>query len=220
MKRFISLTLAIVMIFALMSTMAFAADNKTDALLSKVANATEMQVTVRSGDTAMGSSATTYYIKGNAAAYEFTNGFFKVRVVYRDGNVYAYLPILPFFYAKLTNTGLVKLDIPALLKSAMGLTKTITVYEGAAEETIDGVTYYVETYNDRAQAVLKYCYTGDELKLLKVTNRTGTAAESVQYTYFDSYSFSVSDSIVAVPTGIDVSPLFKTLFLGMLASAV
>ena len=65
MKRFISLTLAIVMIIALMSTMAFAADNKTDALLSKVANAAEMQVTVRSGDTAMGSSATTYYIKGN-----------------------------------------------------------------------------------------------------------------------------------------------------------
>ena len=219
MKKVLSVILAAVMIFSFCAVSAFAAQTKTDALLDKVANTKEMQVKVKSGSTMLGSSTTTYYIKNNKAAYEFSNGFLTVRVVYSDGDIYAYLPMLPFFYAKLSDTGLVKLDIPALLKSAMGVTSAVTVFEKSFNETIDGTEYYVEQYNDRAQAVLKYCYIGDELKLLKVTNRTGTALESTQYTYFENYSFSVDESVVKVPGGIDVTPFLKTLFVAMLAGA-
>ena len=53
---------------------------------------------------------------------------------------------------------------------------------------------------------------GDQLKLLKVTD---AQTHSVQNTYFENISFDVSDSAVAVPVGINITPLIR-LFLGSL----
>lgn len=230
MKKIISILLAVIMIFSAMSFTAFASEredekeaatttHKTDALLNQVANAKEMQVTVKSGSTALGTSQTTYYIKGDKGAYEFTNGFIKVRAVLVDGTAYAYLTAIPFLYVKL-DTGLINIDVSKLIKNAMGITDAVTVFESETDVEMEGVTYHVETYNDRAQAKLNFYYQGDTLKILKVTNRTGTLAESTQYTYFDSYSFSVDDSVVKVPTGLDVTPLPKTLFLSLITGII
>ena len=220
MKKSISILVAVIMILATLSVTAFATETKTDTLINKVSNSTEMQATVKSGSTLLGSSTTTYYVKGNSAAYEFNNGFLKVRVVLADGNAYAYFPSLPYFYAKLTNTGLINVDVSSLIKNAMGITNAVTVFEKSYDETVDGTTYYVEQYNDRAQAVLKFYYIGDDLKILKVTNRSGSLAESTQYTYFDNYSFSVDSSVVAAPKGINVTPLLKSLFTLLLSNAI
>ena len=219
MKKTASLLLVIALIISCFSVCAFAEGHKTDALLAQVANAKEMKVTLRAGNTMLGSSTETYYIKGNNAALDWTNGFIKIRVVLTDGKAYAYLPSVPFLFVKL-DTGLLKIDISQLMKTAMGATSAITVFESEGDEVIDGVNYHVETYNDRAQAKLKYCYVGDELKLLKVTNRTGTALESVNYTYFDDYGFSVDDSIMKVPTGFDLTPILSSLLTSILASVI
>ena len=219
MKRKISLTLALSLIISLIfSVGSFAAQStKTEALLDKVNSSKEVSVSLTAGDTALGKSTDTYYIKGNSAAFDYNTGFFTVRVVLRDGTAYAYLPMLPFFYAKLDNTGLINIDVPALIKNAVGLTKGITHFEKSFNEEFDGKTYYVEQFNDGAQVKLKFYYDGDNLKILSVYD---AKTKSTQNTFFENISFSVDDSIVAVPTGIDISPVLKGLFVALLSSAV
>ena len=83
-----------------------------------------------------------------------------------------------------------------------------------AMEQIDGI---VERFNDGAQVKLRFYYDGDDLKLLSVYDGK---TKSTQNTYFEDISFTVNDSITAVPTGIDVSPFLKTLFIAFLGSMV
>ncbi len=218
MKKRITAAVAAALIIAILfSVCGFAAGTKTDALLDKVSNSKEMSVTLTAGNTILGSSTDTYYIDGDAAAFDWNNGFITVRVVLRDGTAYAYFPMLPFFYAKLDNTGLVKIDVSALIKNAVGLTKGITHFEKSYEEELDGKKYYVEQFNDGAQVTLKFYYDGDTLKLLSVYD---AKTKSTQNTWFENISFTVNDSITAVPVGFDVTPFLKSLFIAFLGSMV
>jgi hypothetical protein len=218
MKKRITAAAATALIIAILfSVCGFAAGTKTDALLDKVSNSKEMSVTLTAGNTILGSSTDTYYIDGDAAAFDWNNGFITVRVVLRDGTAYAYFPMLPFFYAKLDNTGLVKIDVSALIKNAVGLTKGITHFEKSYEEELDGKKYYVEQFNDGAQVTLKFYYDGDTLKLLSVYD---AKTKSTQNTWFENISFTVNDSITAVPVGFDVTPFLKSLFIAFLGSMV
>jgi hypothetical protein len=217
MKKKITAVTALSLVLAiLLSVSGFAASaTKTEALLDKVSNSKQISVTMTAGDTALGSSTDTYYINGDAAAFDYNSGFFTVRVVLRDGTAYAYFPILPFFYAKLDNTGLIKMDVSAIIKNAVGLTKGITHFEKSYEEELDGKKYYVEQFNDGAQVKLKFYYDGDELKLLSVYD---AKTKSTQNTYFENISFTVDDKVTAVPTGIDISPLLKTIIIALIGS--
>ncbi len=213
-KTISSILVAAILLVSVFSINAFADTNKTEALFDKVSNATELSLTFTSGDTLLGSSTDTVHVKGNNIAYEYNTGFLKVMVIIKDGTAYAYLPMLPFFYVKLANTGLIKIDVWQIIKTAFGITKGVTQYVGASTETVDGKEYYVEEFNDRAQTTLKFYYEGDTLKKLSVIDsKTG----SVQNTLFDSYSFSVSDSVFATPSGLDLSIIFSWLFSALLA---
>ena len=219
-KKIVSLAVCIAMIFSLFSISAVnagAAYTKTQTLIDRINSTKEVCVTLTAGNTALGSSTDTIAIKGNAIAYDYNTGFLKTRVVVRDNTAYAYLPILPLFYVQVNSLGLNSVDVWKLVERASGVTFAVLNYVRSYNETLYGVNYYVEEYNDRAQVTSKFCYVGDELKLLNVTD---ARTNSVQNTYFESISFSVPDSMVAVPSGFDLTPFLKGIFAAMLAGAI
>lgn len=214
-KKLLALLLSLLLACSSFALFANAAETpKTQKLIDAINGGQAVSVTLRAGSTPFGNSADTFVIKGNALAYEYNTGLFNVRLVFKDGVLYGYLPKLPFLYVKLGSEelGMLGLDVPTLVKTVTGVTFAILRYVKSYQETIDGVTYDVEEYFDNATVTAKFCYVGDQLKLLKVTD---AQTHSVQNTYFENISFDVSDSAVAVPVGINITPLMR-LFLGSL----
>ncbi len=214
-KKLLALLLSLLLACSSFALFANAAETpKTQKLIDAINGGQAVSVTLRAGSTPFGNSSDTFVIKGNALAYEYNTGLFNVRLVFKDGVLYGYLPKLPFLYVKLGSEelGMLGLDVPTLVKTVTGVTFAILRYVKSYQETIDGVTYDVEEYFDNATVTAKFCYVGDQLKLLKVTD---AQTHSVQNTYFENISFDVSDSAVAVPVGINITPLIR-LFLGSL----
>ena len=224
MKKFLSVTLAaLIMLVSLFSVNAFAADTpKADALLDKIETATELSVTLRSGQTMLfgflpATITNTIAVKDDTIAYEYSAGFIKVKVIISDEGIYAYSPTLPFFFVKLEENPLKDTDIWTLVKEGANLTQSFIQYIDSYEETVDGAKYYVEEYNDREFVTTKFYFEGETLKFLKVTN---SQTLSVQYTYFDNITFDVEDSFFEIPSGaFDLSPILTGLILSILAAA-
>lgn len=217
MKKTVSAFLAaLILMLSVFSVNVFAADTtKTDALLSKIADTKEFSVSFTAGNTILGTSTDTVHIKGNNVAYDYASGFLKTRVVLKDGVAYAYLPILPFFYVKLENTGLENLNLWQIIGNAFGITMAVLNYVKSYSEEYNGETYFVEEFNDRAQVTSKFYYKGDTLKLLIVDDaKTG----SHQVTSFESYSFTVDDSVFTEPAGLDLSIILRWLFTALIAA--
>lgn len=220
MKKTISIILAFVLV---LSTFAFGASaaetNKTEALFAKLNSAKEVTVTLKAGDVNLFgflrmSATDTVYIKDNKVAYEYNAGFLSARAIYDGDNICGILPMLPFFYVKLDASVIGKPDVWSLIEGASNITLGILRYLKSYNETVDGVEYYVEEFDDRAQVTSKFYYVGDTLKMLKVTDaQTG----SIQYTYFENISFTVDDSVFTVPEyAFDLSILLKGLVAGLL----
>lgn len=219
MKRYnkvISVIFAVIFAFSA-SVCAFAADTKTEGIIDKMENGEEISITFTAGNTLLGSSTDTISIKGNSVAYDYKTGFFTVRVVVRDNTAYAYIPLLPFFYVKVDSLGISGVDVWTLLKKVSGVTFAVLSYQKSYTGEVNGKTYYIEEYNDRAQVTSKFCYEGDTLKLLNVYD---ARTLSTQNTYFENISFSVDDSVVAPPSGFDLTPFLKGLFTSILASVI
>ncbi|MBQ3603604.1 MAG: hypothetical protein IJA02_07180 [Clostridia bacterium] len=217
MKKVLSVFIAAVIIVAsTLSLNAFAADTKTEALFNKIEAAQEVSVTLKAGNVnlfgAIPMTATdTIYVKGNKIAYEYgLGGIISARVVYDGENVYGFIPELPLFFVKLNGDAIGKPDVWSLLGSASDITLGVLDYQKSYNEIYNNTEYFVEEFNDRAQVTSKFYYIGDSLKMLRVEDaQTG----SVQYTYFENISFSVADSIFAVPAeGFDLTILLKSLF--------
>lgn len=214
-KTISSILVAVILVVSVFSINAFAETTKTDALFDRITSAKELSLTFTAGDTVLGTSTDTVHVKGNNIAYEYNTGFLKTMVVLKDGTAYAYLPALPFFYVKLDNTGIINIDVWQVINTAFGITKGVLNYVNSYDEELNGKTYYVEEFNDRAQVTSKFYYEGDVLKMLSVKDaKTG----SVQNTLFDSYSFTVSDSVFATPSGFDLSIIFTWLFKAIIAA--
>lgn len=223
MKKALSIILTAVILIMSVSVSAFAADTpKTDALLDSLETENEVSVTFTSGQSTIFSflgknPSNTVAVKDNEIAYELDNGFIAVRVVANDDGVYAFLPILPYFYVKLDTEILEAADIWSLICDAANLTQGFIQYIDSYKETVDGTEYYVEEYNDREFVTSKFYYEGDALKILKVEN---SATKSIQYTYFDDISFEADDEFFKVPLlAIDVTPILQGLFIALLGSS-
>lgn len=216
-KKILAVIFALIFTMSAFSVTSFAADTKTQALVEKAKNGKEVAVTFTAGNTVLGSSTDKIYIKGDYAAYDYSTGFLTIRVVIRDNTAYAYLPAVPFFYVKVDSLGLGTLDVWSLIEKAGGVTFSVLSYQKSYEGEVNGKTYYIEEYNDRAQVTSKFCYEGDELKLLNVYD---ARTFSTQNTYFENISFTVDDSVVKKPSGIDLTPFLKGIFLALLSSAL
>ncbi len=225
MKKTLSIILtAIILITSVFSLSAFAANTpKTDTLMGKLETEEEISVTFTSGQSTifsfLGKNPTNKIaVKDNKIAYEVNNGFITVKILANDDGVYAYLPLLPFFYVKLDSKILAVTDILELISKAANLTPGFIQFIDSYNETVDGTEYYVEEYNDREVVTSKFYYSGDELKILKVEN---SATKSVQYTYFDSIAFEANDELFDVPVlAIDVTPILQGLFIALLGSTL
>ena len=222
MKKTLSVLIAsVILVMSFFSVNAFAATPKTDALLDKLETATEVSVTIRSGETNLfgflpATITNTFAVKGNNLCYEYRAGFLKARIVTADDGIYGFLPTLPFFYVKMDTNPIKGANVWSMILSAAHLTQALTRYLKSYEETVDGTKYYVEEYDDREFVTSKFYYVGDDLKMLVVTD---SSTGSVQYTYFDDISFTVSDSMFDVPaSAFDLSPLLKGIFLSLITA--
>lgn len=220
MKKAISIIMSVILIISVFSLNAFAATTKTETLLNKLNTEKEVAVTLTAGDIPLfgaNSDATdTIYIKDDKVAYDYKAGFINARLVLDDDEIIAFLPIFPYVHVKLDSKAIGSVDLWGIINEATNITLGVLNYVKSYEEEIDGKTYYVEEFNDRAQVTSKFCYEGDELRILKVTDaRTG----SVQNTYFEDISFEVDDSIFKLPLiSFDLTPILQGLFLAMLAA--
>ena len=218
MKKTLSVFVAaVLLVVSTLSLNAFAADTtKTQALFDKLKSAQEVTVSLKAGDVnlfgAIPLSATdTIYVKGNKVAYEYgLGGIISARAVYNGEDIYGFLPELPLFYVKLDGGALGTPDVWSLIENASDITLGVLAYVKSYNETVDGVDYFVEEFNDRAQVTSKFYYTGDTLKMLKVEDAQNG---SVQYTYFENIAFTVADSVFEVPsTAFDLTVILKSLF--------
>ncbi len=200
MKKAVSLILAVLLIAGALSIGAFAADTKTEALFDKIEETKEVSVTFRTGmSKEFGSSYSvinTVYLKGENVAYDFDNGFFRLRTVADEGKLVSFLPSFPYVYATMMNLPFISVDIWGLIEKASNFTMDFLVFVKSYETVIDGVTYYVEDFSDRGSVINSFYYVGDELKVLKAED---FAKKTIQYTYFDNVSLSVDDSVFARP---------------------
>lgn len=216
MKKTISIFIAsVILAMSVFSVNAFASTPKTDALLDKLETATEVSITIRSGETLLfgvlpATITNTIAVKGNDICYEYGAGFLKARIVTADDGLYGYSPTLPYFYVKMDNNPFKNTDVWSLVLDTANITQGFIQYIKSYNETVDGKTYYVEEYNDRATVTSKFYYEGDTLVMLNVTDSSNG---SVQNTYFEDISFSVDDSVFAVPSAaMDLSPFLLGIF--------
>lgn len=221
MKKTLSIIMSAILIISVFSLNAFASTPKTDALLDKLETATEVSVTIRSGETLLfgvlpATITNTVAVKGNSICYEYNAGILGARVVANEDGIYGYMPKLPFFYVKMDSNPLKGADIWQLVLDAANMTQGFIQYIKSYNDTVDGKTYYVEEYNDREFVTSKFYYEGDELRMLIVTD---SSTGSVQRTYFDDISFDVDDSVFEAPLlAFDLSPVLKGIFLALIAA--
>lgn len=220
MKKTISIIMSAILIVSVFSLNAFAADTKTETLLNKLNTEKEVAVTLTAGDIPLfgaNSDATdTIYIKDDKVAYDYKAGFINARVVLDDGKLIGFMPAFPYVHVKLDSSAIASVNIWKLIEEVTNITLGVLNYVGSSEEKVDGKTYYVEEFNDRAQVTSKFYYEGDDLKILKVYDaKTG----SIQTTYFEDIAFEVDDNVFELPLiSFDLTPVFSALFLSLIAA--
>lgn len=200
MKKIISLALALVLAMSVFSLSAFAADTKTETLFETIEETNEVAVSFRTGKSdTFGDSYSvqnTVYMDGDKAAYDFDNGFFKLRTLTDDGKLVSFLPAFPYIHMTVVNLHFVEVDVWGIIEKLSNFTMDFLVFQGSYETTIDGVTYYVEEFNDRGSVVNSFYYVGEDLKVLKAQD---FAKKTIQYTYFDEISLTVDQSVFQRP---------------------
>ncbi len=200
MKKIISLILTVVLMLSVCSISAFAADTKTENLFDKIEDTKEISVTFRTGrGDEFGDSYSvinTVHMKGEEIAYDFDNGFFKLRTLTDDGKLVSFLPSFPFIHMTVVNLPFINVDVWGLIEKISDFTMEFLVFVRSYETEIDGVTYYVEEFSDRGSVINSFYYVGDDLKVLKAQD---FAKKTIQYTYFDNVSLEVEDSVFDRP---------------------
>lgn len=221
MKKIISLILALVIALSVFSLSAFAADTKTETLFDAIEEKKEVTVTFRTGRSqTFGESFSvinTVYMKGDDIAYDFDNGFFKIRTVTDDGNLVSFFPSFPYIHmTTFLNLPFVNIDLWSAVEKLSNFTMDFLVYQGSYTTTIDGVTYYVEEFNDRGSVVNSFYYVGDDLKVLKAQD---FAKKTIQYTYFDYVAVNADSGAFHRPVISFEFSAVMTVLLGLLGGS-
>lgn len=200
MKKSIALILALVLAMSVLSFSAFAAETKTETLFDEIEETKKVTVSFRTGkNDTFGESYSvqnTVYMNGSKIAYDFDNGFFKLRSLADDGKLVSFLPSFPYIHMTVVSLPFVEVDVWGIIEKLSNFTMDFLVYQGSYETTINGVNYYVEEFNDRGSVVNSFYYADNELKVLKAED---FAKKTIQYTYFDSVSLEVDSSVFSRP---------------------
>lgn len=200
MKKSISLILALVIALSAFSLSAFAAPTKTETLFDTIEDTREVSVTFRTGRTdTFGESYSvinTVNMKDKNIAYDFNNGFIKLRAMTHDGKLLCFFPAFPYIHMTVADIPFIEVDVWGIIEKLSNFTMEFLVFVKSYETTIDGVTYYVEEFSDRGSVINSFYYVGDDLKVLKAQD---FAKKTIQYTYFDDVSLEVDDSVYRRP---------------------
>ena len=215
MKKTVSLILAVVLMLSVFSFGVFAADTKTETLFDTVEETKEVSVTFRTGfGDKFGQSysvVNTVHMKGEDIAYDFDNGFFKLRTLADDGKLVSFLPVFPFIHMTVVELPFVNVDVWGIIKKVSDFTMDFLVFVKSYETVIDGVTYYVEEFSDRGSVINSFYYVGDDLKVLKAQD---FAKKTIQYTYFDDVSLSVDKAVFERPAfSIELTAVLSFLLM-------
>ena len=200
MKKSVSLILALVIALSVFSLSAFAADTKTENLFDAIEDSKEVCVTFRTGKSEnFGDSysvVNTVHMKDKKVAYDFDNGFIKLRTMTHEGKLVSFLPSFPYIHMTVVNLPFVEVDVWGVIEKISNITMDFLVFVKSYETTIDGVTYYVEEFSDRGSVINSFYYVDGSLKILKAQD---FAKDTIQYTYFDNVSLEVDDSVFSRP---------------------
>lgn len=215
MKKTVSLILAVVLMLSVFSLGAFAADTKTETLFDAVEETKEVSVTFRTGfGDEFGQSYSvinTVHMKGEDIAYDFDNGFFKLRTLTDDGKLVSFLPAFPFIHMTVVELPFVNVDVWGIIEKVSNFTMDFLVFVKSYETVIDGVTYYVEEFSDRGSVINSFYYVGDDLKVLKAQD---FAKKTIQYTYFDDVSLSTDKAVFERPAfSLELSAVLSFLLM-------
>ena len=218
MKKTISLILVLVLALSVFSLSAFAADTKTEALFDAIEEKKEVTLTFRTGRSKnFGESfsvVNTVHMKGDDIAYDFDNGFFKIRTITDDGNLVSFFPSFPYIHmTTFLDLPFVNIDYWSIIEKVSNFTMDFLVFVRSYETTIDGMTYYVEEFSDRGSVINSFYYVGDELKVLKAED---FAKKTIQYTYFDYVAADVDSGAFHRPMISFEFSAVMTVVLGLL----
>lgn len=214
MKKVLSIILALVIALSAFSMAAFAEDapkTKTEALLDKVYTATELQVSFTPDESfseIFPTETVTIYAKGKDLAADVKLGFLPLRAVKSGDACYIYSTMLPFAYisvgANVFDSMIGNVDVWEYVHQAVDSARLLLAFVKSGEEKIGDETYFVEEFNDREHVTTKFCYKGDELKLISVYD---DADKTTQVTEINGYSFTVDSKVFKAPVGIDLTKL-------------
>lgn len=225
MKRLISVCLAIIIALSSVAFTAFAEERtRTDALMEKIRNADSISIKV-----GLGGTSETLTLKGNRFADDFRLlNFIRMRILLAGDKVYFYLPALPFVYAAYDYEDIFlddedtdpeyrdllaeyygKITAREIIEAEYDTTLSGITYLRTYDETFDGKTYVVEEYEREDSNKLRFYYIGSELRHFCICK----SEDGTTYSHrdFDGISFDVPDRMVAIPFGIDATPLFDKL---------
>lgn len=213
MKKTLSLVLVTCLLICSFSFGSFAAKTKTETLFDEVEEKKELTVTFNTGMLPEFGSAysaeNTLYIKGDDIAYDFDNGFIKLRTVVKEDKLFSYITSFPFIHMETSELKLGQTDIWSTITSLSNFTMDFLVFVKSYDTTIDGVNYYVEEFSDRGSVINSFFYVGDELKVLKAQD---FAKGTIQYTYFKQVKASAPNGVFELPAvSFNLTAIMKLL---------
>lgn len=198
MKKILSLFLSALFIFGAFSINAHAQEpTKTDLWFeNEKAFEFSADVTVYSEDTK--DYSYTAFVKGQNICLKnvpFIN-YAKVNLIINGDNIYMCFSKFPFVYFQFDGE---QLDLEELeLRELM-------TFIGCYEKTINSNNYYVEEFLDDESITYKFCFSGEELKLIITEDEYTETYQEISYE-------PVNDSVFEPPFfSINITPLFKLI---------
>lgn len=207
MKKVVSVILVAIMFVSALGVNVFAAEPMLESLMREVESGGEAYVSIKAAGVAGMTTSDNIYVKGNKSCYEYKLGPFAFRVVFKDGKTYL---VMPLFGVYAVVDGYSLNDPQSLIKTAFAATLGVTQYVGSTTETVNGVKYVYEEYNDRAAVTIKATFANGELVNITVTD---ASTGSVQVTNFNAATTSVDDSVFKTDSYTDITAYLSWLMV-------
>lgn len=209
-KKILSLLLSVTLIFSMFSLTAFAQETtKTEQWITKNSSAFHLHVTLHNSDYVETDSYDVYQKNNKVSIKNVTLfGNFKVDFIYNGDDAIFCPSGFPFIHF-LVDDDFINLD-DTLESDDIGEN---TIFVKSYEQKINSTVYYIEEFIyedpeiDDSEAVHKYCFLGDELKLVITKSKE-------QIIHTEIVSTDVNDNVFKLPFfSINLTPLFKMLQL-------
>lgn len=208
-KKILSLLLSATLIFSMFSLTAFAQETtKTEQCLENGLQEFYSRITLYD-DYNMEIDSYDIYLAGNKASIKNITLFdnFKIDCVYNGNKVFIYPSGFPFIHFQVEDD----FSNDSYDSSETNDFSDKLTFVKSYEQKINSTVYYVEEFNyedpefDYSSEIQKYCFLGDELKLIIQESED-------QITHTEIVSTDVDDNVFELPFfSINLTPFFKII---------